>query len=894
MKTLHTLAPLAALALVGAACAETGTVVVHAAIPFSGLNWTKSLDLPQFDNSLLQLDSADIVFKGAVQGSLQFENRDSRSATYNARVCYLLTLNSPSNSTLLSVHPKCDVLSGTLPAFDGTLDYGGTSGVSSPSTAASETGSLTLTGADLTPFTGTGTVSLPAAASSTSFVRTPGNFSTVITNEASAEIEITYHYSYTPASVGDRVWLDKDGNGLQDAGEANVGGATVYLLDKDGNVVSTTTTDANGLYLFDGLFPGDYQVKFVAPNGAVFTTANAGDTNKDSDAGVGGLSAKFTLHSGEARRDIDAGIVGAQSLGDRVWFDLDADGVQDDGEVGIPDVGVTLLDGSGNVFATTFTDENGLYLFSGLLPGDYKVRFDKPADYAFSPTTAGGNANVDSDAGQADGTTGTVTLAAGDNRRDIDAGVYGLVSLGDRVWFDSDANGKQDDDEMGVKDLTVKLLDVNGVVVKTTTTDANGNYLFDELVPGQYQVRFSKPSGYSYTVANAGADDNLDSDADGGGLSPMLLVSSDRLDVDAGLVGTLCLGDKVWRDDNKDGLQQSCEPGVANVIVRLLDQDGNEIAQTKTDRYGNYKFSNLAPGDYIVDFQAPNGYGFTKQFAKYYGAPYPTYDSNADPLTGQATVNLSANDMTIDAGLIGALKIGDTVWKDSDGDGKYEPEVGEQGIPCVKVFLVGDTNGDGWPDVAASTTTDKDGHYVFLGLKPGKYAVTVNAFDIPSRLTPSYDLDGIGTRHIAIGTLGSTDRLDFDFGYKPYTAPNCGSSHTWWNCNPSRWNCDKIWVGGKCHTRTTVCSWFKKSDGGDKSICMYQRLCAAKLNVGDGCNGNVRITCGRTTMSVKDAIKCADAWLARNPAGCRVSGNSSNWNSVCDVYGILDKFCGGR
>ena len=75
---------------------------------------------------------------------------------------------------------------------------------------------------------------------------------------------------------------------------------------------------------------------------------------------------------------------------------------------------------------------------------------------------------------------------------------------------------------------------------------------------------------------------------------------------------------------------------------------------------------------------------------------------------------------------------------------------------------------------------------------------------------------------------------------------------------------------------------------------MYQRLCAAKLNVGDGCTRASGYTCGKVTCSVKDAIKKCDEWMSRNPVGCKVSGNSSNWSSICDYFGILDKFCNGR
>ena len=73
---------------------------------------------------------------------------------------------------------------------------------------------------------------------------------------------------------------------------------------------------------------------------------------------------------------------------------------------------------------------------------------------------------------------------------------------------------------------------------------------------------------------------------------------------------------------------------------------------------------------------------------------------------------------------------------------------------------------------------------------------------------------------------------------------------------------------------------------------MYQRLCAAKLNVGCGSNQGAVYTCGKTTCSVKDAIKACDAWMSKHNVGCGVSANSSDWSSIADCYGILAQYCG--
>ncbi len=471
---------------------------------------------------------------------------------------------------------------------------------------------------------------------------------------------------------------------------------------------------------------------------------------------------------------------------------------------------------------------------------------------------------------------------------------YALGSIGDHVFFDANNNGIQDAGEKGVQGVTVQLISSTGAVLKTTSTDSSGNYLFQGLAAGDYRVQFVKPADYAYsfTKENAGTDDNLDSDADQTGLTALVHLNSgqNRLDVDAGLVGTLCLGDRVFKDWNGNGLQDSGEPGVPGVPVHLLDEYGNDIADTVTDCNGLYKFSNLAAGSYTVDFDAPTGYGFTKLTSN---AAYKAVDSNADPVTGLAPVNLTANDLTIDAGLIGAQKIGDQVWLDCDGDGVFDVLQGEKGIPNVHVYLWGYLNNDYIPDVYLTTTTDANGHYLFNGLFPGTYVVAVNAGDLKG-LTQTYDLDGNRTPYYAIGTLpAGMDNLNFDFGYRP--SNNCGcANHCWWQCNTDCWPTSCVTLGGKCHTKAQACSWLKVGNCADKSVCVYQRLCASKLNVGSGCDHGKVYTCGKTTCSVKDAIKCVDAWLCKHPVGCNVSANSSDWASISDCYGILDKFCSGN
>ena len=70
-------------------------------------------------------------------------------------------------------------------------------------------------------------------------------------------------FGFTPlptGSIGDFVWNDTNGDGVQDPGETGIPGITVTLYDSNGDVIATTTTDQNGNYVFDNLPAGDYTV----------------------------------------------------------------------------------------------------------------------------------------------------------------------------------------------------------------------------------------------------------------------------------------------------------------------------------------------------------------------------------------------------------------------------------------------------------------------------------------------------------------------------------------------------------------------------------------------------------------------------------------------------------
>lgn len=87
------------------------------------------------------------------------------------------------------------------------------------------------------------------------------------------------------------------------------------------------------------------------------------------------------------------------------------------------------------------------------------------------------------------------------------------AAIGDYVWEDTDKDGIQEGGEPGIPGVTVNLLDCSDTVLDSTTTDADGLYLFI-VPPGDYKIEFIAPSGYDFSPKDQGADDAIDSDAD--------------------------------------------------------------------------------------------------------------------------------------------------------------------------------------------------------------------------------------------------------------------------------------------------------------------------------------------------------------------------------------------
>jgi hypothetical protein len=604
---------------------------------------------------------------------------------------------------------------------------------------------------------------------------------------------ITYDFGFygsATASLGDYVWNDANGNGIQDATEVGLSGVTVQLKNTAGTIIATTTSNASGFYQFTGIAPGTYTVQFVAVAGFGVSPANVG-TNDAIDSDVDGSgSVTVTLAAGESNQTIDAGFCPTTlSIGNTVWYDQNNDGIKQTSEIGIAGATVNIYQDANNdniadggAFATTTTSATGVYSFSNLIPGNYIIGVIKPAGYTNSAVNAGDpDNNIDNDnngintigsevrGNSISVTGGTEPDGSGatntNSNNTYDFGLTGTGSIGDFVFNDTNGNGIQDAGEVGIAGVIVTLTYPNGTTVTTTTT-ATGSYTFSNLAPGTtYSIAFSTPAGYLASPSNVGANDNVDSDPVAGVATGVVVTAGvANTSVDAGFYqSNLNLGNSVWYDQNNDGIKQATEFGIAGATVRLYADanndnvaDGAAIATTTTAADGTYSFAGLAPGSYIVGVTTPAGYtavttnggdpdndidndnnGTNTSVAGEVRTSAITLATGTEPTTDGDGSN---GNLSADIALKGTGSIGDFVFNDTNGNGLQD--AGETGLAGVTVTLT-------YPNGSTVTTvTDAAGKYNFPNLAPGTtYSV---AFSTPAGYSP------------ATANIGANDAIDSD------------------------------------------------------------------------------------------------------------------------------------
>ena len=614
-------------------------------------------------------------------------------------------------------------------------------------------------------------------------------------------------------TIAGKLYNDADASFNSSDSEAPYAGVTVALLkkdgtpvlDKDGNPV-TAVTDAAGKYSFAGLPLGEYTVSVVDP------TSGPLAGTKPTEAYTGRYKTTADVTIAEATGsviDVNFGFVKPASVGDYTWMDVNRDGLQDADEPALPGVTVTLTradgsavtDASGNPVAAVTTDANGKYVFENLLPGDYKVSFQAPAGYEATTSEAGDDRAADSN-----GASASVTLAQGQTDDTIDFGAVGTGVIGDQLFVDVNQNGGNAPDAgdkvlPGVK-VTLTWTGPGGITrTYETTTDADGKYKFENLLPGEYKVSVDLESLIK-------AEPLLDvlTHSPAGDVDAKKVVSEDVKKDAAKLAQAFNLNTSVTLTGEKNqNLDQDWGFGIsADTAIMKAITDPDEAAQESFEFTPGQRvtytltLTNNGPGAATgvkASDELPSGVSFVEaQGDGSYDAATGVWDLSGLTLaksevkkiaitveiTGDGAGKLVTNVARIthqdqagddptnnesSASFKGGFNLGGTIYRDSDAS--YSKGDDEQRFKGVTVALL---NEDGTPVLDAegnpmTATTDEKGAYQFAGLAPASYRVVIvdpDKGDLAG-LIPTQAYTGRGATEAAV-TITNASVQGVDFG----------------------------------------------------------------------------------------------------------------------------------
>jgi probable HAF family extracellular repeat protein len=524
---------------------------------------------------------------------------------------------------------------------------------------------------------------------------------------------------YHLGTISGQVFNDVSGSGMLSTGDSGLSGWTVQLIDpSSGMVLQSQATDSIGNYSFTSLAAGTYRVREMPQAGWQQTTANPGDMVAMSGVAAGGT---------------DFGNFQLVSISGTVFQDGNGDGLQNDGDAGLPNWTVELLNAqTGAVVAMQQTDPAGNFSLANIGPGTYLVQQVLPAGW--KQTTADPN---------------PIPAASGTPVAGLLFGAFQLVTIGGELFGDQNGDGKLDGTDAGLSGWKIDLFNLtSGHFQATAITDMQGNYSFSGLGPGLYRVSAEAQTGWSQTTAAPG---NITA-----------MSGTSVTNADFGEVQLITIAGQVFQDMTGSG---TLSPGDSGLVGWTVQVQGTTLSQpilATTDAGGAFSVTGLGPGTYTVSEIAPAGWTQTTPNP----AAIPASSGNNVPDLAFGNFR----NVTISGRSFADLKL----------DGTDDSGV-QSGMNGFTVQLYRDANNDGMLEtgidtlVASAMTATQNGisgAYGFTGVGPGTYFVEETRLPNTLAVDPStsavYTVPAMSGTNVAQRNFGNLDTAFKCYVYQTY------------------------------------------------------------------------------------------------------------------------------
>lgn len=517
--------------------------------------------------------------------------------------------------------------------------------------------------------------------------------------------------NWRPATITGTKYNDLNANGVIDGGEPGLAGWTFYVDYNNNSALDpgepSASSGAGGAYSITGVTPGTWTVREVG---------QPGWTN--SFPALGSYTQLFTSNSTTNNRNFANWTTGTVS--GTKYNDVDGDGtVPEAGELGLSGWRFYVDYDNDSVWdnpaePSALSDGSGAYTIVGVNPGNWNLREVGQAGWV-QTAPAGGAPHA-------------ITVQSNGALTGRNFGNFQLAGISGQKFNDVDGDGAKDPGELGLAGWTI-FIDadnsgtLNGVEV-STVTDGAGNYSFPGLNPGSYRIREVQQLGWTQTTANP---------------APINLASGQAVpNIDFGNFQLTTISGQKFNDLDGDGVKDPGELGIPGWQI-YIDADNSGTLNgletpIATNANGDYAFTNLGPGSYVIREVPQVGWTQTT--------------------TNPAAIALQSGTpvANVDFGNFQTVTISGYKYEDLNGNGTSNGGT-DPGVGGFTIELIRDANNNGLVDdpVFNSQLTPGSGLYSFSNLGPGRYFVREQT-PLPVGWTQSAPVGNLYTIVVASGS----------------------------------------------------------------------------------------------------------------------------------------------